>query len=263
MKKAIQLLFVTLFIVTFTSCSSDSNNTFQEKLLKRIIEVNTDGTSSTFNFTYNGNKIVSINSEVNTQTFNYAGNLITRIIELNTITQLQTTFDYTYSNDKLTKVICSDNYELNYIYNENGTVSYEKTTRDLNNNIVLLFHGTFSFQGENIYEDKKILDTTGLNVLSKEEVSFVYDTKRNPLNNITGYNKLLDHFKNISANNATSSIETASTSFLETDQVVSTAIQLPRVFQYDNNDYPTETISDRPVFENQNGNHLKSLYFYE
>ena len=263
MKNAIQLLLVTLFIVTFTSCSSDNNDTFQEKLLKRVIEINNDGTSSTFNFTYNGNKIVSINSEINNQTFSYTGDLITRIIEFNTTTQHQIIFDYSYSDDKLTKVICSDNYELNYIYNGDGTVSYEKTTTDINNNTILLYHGTMSFQGENLSNDIRTLDNTAVNVLSKEEVSFVYDAKRNPLNNITGYNKLVDRFTTNSMNNATSSIEVVSTSFLDTEQVVSSAIQLPRVLQYDTSGYPTEILSDRPVFENQNGNHLKSLFFYE
>ena len=263
MRKAIQLLFITLFIAAFTSCSSDNNETSQEKLVNRVVEVNNDGTSSTFNFIYNGNKIVSINSDVNSKTFTYTGDLITKIIEFNNETLVQTTFDYSYNDNNLIKVICSDNYELNYMYNTDGTVSYEKTTLDSNNNIILLFHGTLSFQGENIFEDKKTHDNTAVNILSKEEVSFVYDNKKNPLSNITGYNKLLDQLKNISSNNTTSSIEIASTTFLDTEQIISSAIQLPRVFLYDNDGYPTEIISDRPVFENQNGNHLKSLFFYE
>ena len=262
MRKAIYLVFVTLFIVTITSCTSDNVDVVQLKLLKKVIEINVDGTSSTYNFTYNGTKIVSINSELNTKTFTYTNNLITKIIELDNATQLQTTYTYSYIDDKLTQIICSDNYELNYTYNADGTISYKKTTTDTNNNIVLIYHGALSFQNENIHNDKKTFDNTAVNILSKEEVSFVYDAKKNPFNNITGYNKLLNRFNTNSINNATSSIEIASTSYLDTNQITSSAIQLPRVFQYDNGDYPIEIVSDKAVFENQNKRHLKSLYFY-
>lgn len=262
MKKAIQLLsIIFVFGLTFTSCTSSDNDVAEARLLKNVIEVNTDGTTSTYNFTYTGTKIVSIISENKSSTFTYTGDLITKITELNLATNVQTTFDYTYTADRLTKVICSDNYELNYTYNADGTVSYEKTTVDASNNTVLLFHGTISFQGENVYDNNKTLDTTAANVVSKEQVSFVYDAKRNPFNNITGYNKLLDHYNTISANNTASSTEIASTSYLDTDQAISSLKQYPRSFQY-NSGYPTEIVSDKPVFENQNNNHLKSVYIY-
>jgi hypothetical protein len=261
-KSTLHLLFVSLFIITFTSCSNDDNNN-QEKLLKRLIEVNEDGSSSTTDFTYSGNQIVTIVSETKSETFTYTGDLITRITSMDIPNQVQTTFDYVYTGTNLTKVICSENYELNFVHNANGTVSYEKTMLDTNNNEVLVYHGTLSFQGANASEDKRVLDNTSTNVLSKEEVSFVYDAKKNPLHNITGYSKLLDRFTTISANNAVSSIEIASNTFLDTNQVTSSSIQYLRNFQYDNSDYPTEIVSDKPVFGNHNPNHLKSLYFYE
>ncbi len=261
MKKAIQILFVSVLMLAITSCSNEDNN--QEKLLKRVIEVNQDGTSSTTDFTYNGNQIVTIVSATKSETFSYTGNLITRITSMDIPNQAQTTFDYIYTGTKLTKVICSENYELNFVHNANGTVSYEKTMFDTNNNEILVYHGLLYFQGQNALEDKRVLDNTSANILSKEEVSFVYDSKRNPLHNITGYSKLLDRFTTISANNAVSSIEIASTKFLDTDQATSSAIQHPRNYQYDNDGYPTEIVSNQPVFGNQNPNHLKSLYFYE
>lgn len=262
MKKAIQLLSI-VFVLTFASCTSSDNAIVQEKLLSRLVEMNIDGTSSTYNFTYNGNKIVTINSETSTKTFNYTGDLITRITELDLVSQVQTTFDYIYDNDRLTRVICSENYELNYTYNANGTVSYEKTTQDAGGNTILLFHGAMTFSGENVYQDEKIMDDTPVTILSKEQVSFFYDAKRNPFINITGYSKLLDHFNTISANNTTSSTEIASVSYLDTDQATSSLIQHPRSFQYDTDDYPTEIVSQKAILENQTANHLKTLYFYE
>lgn len=262
MKKAIQILFVSVLVLAATSCSND-DNTNDEKFLKRVIEVNVDGSSSTTNLTYVGNQIVSIISETKSETFTYTGDLITRITSLNIPTEQLTTFDYIYNNDKLTKVICSENYELNFVHNANGTITYEKTTLDTNNNVTLVYHGTLSFNGNNAFEDKRVLDDTPSNILSKEEVSFVYDAKKNPLNNILGYSKLLDRFTTISANNAVSITKINSTNFLDTDQAISAAVLKPKDYQYDNDNYPIEIISDYPVFENQNNNHLKSLYFYE
>ena len=261
MKKAIRFLLISFLALAITSCSNEDNH--QEKLLKRVIEVNQDGSSSTTNLTYNGDKIVSIISETKSETFTYTGNLITRISSLDIPNQEVTVFDYIYANNKLTKVICSENYELNFVHNSNGTVSYEKTMLDTNNNEVLVYHGTLSFQGQNALEDERVLDNTATNVLSKEEVRFVYDAKRNPLHNIVGYSKLLDRFSTISANNAVSSTEIVSTTYLDTAQGTSSALQFPRSYQYDHSGYPTEITSDQPVFGTQNSNHLKSLYFYE
>lgn len=261
MKKAIQFLLISFLALAITSCSNEDNN--QEKLLKRVIEVNQDGSSSTTNFTYNGNQIVNITSETKSETFAYTGDLITRITATDIPNQEVTIFDYIYTNGKLTKVICSENYELNFVHNADGTVSYEKTMLDTNNNEVLVYHGTLSFQGQNAREDERVLDNTATNILSKEEVSFTYDAKSNPLYNITGYSKLLDRFSTISANNAVSSTEINSITYLDTAQGTSSAVQHPRSCLYDNDGYPTEILSNKPVFGDQNANHLKSLYFYE
>lgn len=263
MKKVIQFLsIVFLFVLTFTSCTS-SDATVEEKLLSRLVEMNTDGTSATYNFTYNGNKIVSITSENSATTFTYTGDLITRITELDLASVVETTFDYSYTDNRLTHVICSENYELNYVYNADGTVSYEKITHDTSGNVVLLFHGVMTFSGENVNDSKKTFDDTPVTILLKEEVSFAYDAKRNPFSNITGYSKLLDHFTTISAYNTASSIEMGSTSYLDADQAVSWALLHQRVFQYDVDDYPTEIVSDKAVLGNQSANHLETLYFYE
>jgi hypothetical protein len=261
MKKAIQILFVSVLMLSITSCTNEEDN--QEQLLRTLIEINVDGTSETTHLIYNGNKILSIVSPTKSETFDYTGELITRITSMDIPNQELTIFDYIYTNDKLTTVISSGNYELNFMHNADGTVSYEKTTLDSNNNLVLEYHGTLSFQGQNALEDKRVLDNTVSNEVHKQEVGFMYDVKTNPLNSITGYSKLLDHFTTISANNAVSSIEITSTNFLDTDQGSSFAIQYPRNYQYDNSGYPIEIVSEKPVFGDQNPNHLKSLYFYE
>ena len=216
MKKVFYLFFITIFVTTLTSCTAESEDTTQDKLVKKIIELNQDGTSSTFNFTYNGEKIISIESEETSKKFTYFGNLITQIIEFNKTTQVQTTFDYFYTNDLLTKVISTDNYTLNYTHQADGTITYEKTTIDNNRNIVLLFKGIIYMDSNNIVDDKKTFETNNTKIVS-EELNFSYDSKRNPFYNIVGFAKLLDYSKIISVNNAVSFIEVSSMTNLETE----------------------------------------------
>jgi hypothetical protein len=263
MKKVLSLFYIAVFVTTLTSCSNDIDDTIQVKLVQKIIEVNEDKTSSTLNFTYDGTKISSIESEEFIKTFIYTGNLITKIIEVNKKTQTQTTFDYNYTNDLLTKVISSDNHTLNYTHEADGTITFEKTTTDTNNNTIVLWRGTLSLNTNNVIENNKTLEPSGTNVLEKEEFNFGYDTRSNPLRNIVGFNKLLDHSNMISKNNVTSILEINSTKYLDSEEEVSSAFVIKKQYTYDKQGYPKEAISTKPVFGNDNPNHLKSLYFYE
>jgi hypothetical protein len=178
------------------------------------------------------------------------------------VNQQTSTLDYFYNNGNLIKIVSSENYELDFIHNSNATVNYEKVS-NVNNVQVLEYHGTLYFQGDNAIEDKRVLDNTVSNELHKQEVRYNFDSKINPLIHITGYSKLLDRFATISANNAFSSIEIYSVNYLDTSQDISSATLQPRSYQYDNNNYPTENVSEYPVFGPRYSNHLKSLYFYD
>jgi len=262
MKKIFSLFFISVFIIIFSSCTADVDDTSQFKLVKKIIEVNKDETSLTINFAYDGDKIVSIDSELSNTTFTYSGNLITKIIQLDKTSQDQKTFDYFYTNDNLTKVISSDNYTLNYTYQSGGKIAYEKTSTDSNINIVLVCNGTLSIQYNNVVQKNKTLNTSGVNILEKEELSFAYDNKSNPLRNIVGFNKLLDHSELISANNYYTNIVISSTKYLDTEAEVSSAVVISKNYNYDKEGYPKEVISTKPVFGKEDKNHLKTLYFY-
>lgn len=262
MKKIIYFLLITIFIGSLTSCSPDLDDSFKVKLLTKVIEVNEDESTSTIDFTYDGNKIVTIESEISTKTFTYTGNLITKIVELNKTTQLSKSCDYIYVGNELTKVISSDNYILNYIHEPNGTVSYEKTTTDVTNAIVLLEHGTLYFQNQNLIKFEKTLDNTEDNILIKETLEFAYDKKVNPLKNITGFTKLLNHNILLSTNNNTSKLSINSITDEEKGQYISSLLTTKKEYQYDQDGYSKELISDEPLFENKNKNHVKSIYFY-
>lgn len=265
MKKIICLFIITIFISSLTSCSEDQDDNFKVKLLTKVIEVNEDESTSTIDFTYDGNKIATIESEVSLKTFTYTGNLITKIVELDKTTQLSKTSDYIYDGDKLTSIVSSDNYSLNYIYNSNGSISYQKTTTDDDDDdsIILLEQGTLNFLNQNISENKKTDYTTGTTIIATETLSLEYDNKVNPLKNITGFSKLLDHFNHISSNNITKNTHISSTKFLETDEESSSLVYSSKNYNYDQDGYPKELISDKPLFETKYQKHVKSIYFYE
>ena len=261
MKKVIYLFFV--LVTTLTSCTSDLDDTIQVKLVQKIIEVNQDNTSSTFNFTYDGNKISSIESEESLKTYQYTGNLITQIVEFNKKNLTQTTLDYSYTDGLLTKVISSDNYTLNYTHQTNGTIDLEKTTTDLNNTIIVVWYGNLLLNSNtNVVENNKTQEIRTPNTITKEELNFVYDTKSNPLRNIVGFDKLLDHSSMISKNNVTSILKTNSTTFPDSGSYISSLLETKQKYKYNKEGYPREILSTKPVFGNENQNHFKTLYFY-
>jgi len=262
MRSAVKLLCIVAIVsLTLASCSTDSNSN-QSKLLKRLVEVSNDGSSTESLFTYDGNKIISSNSEAKTTEFTYANNLITKIVEVDNATLVQNKLDYTYNNNQLVKVVSSTNYEMHFVHNANGTVAYEKTTKDSANNEVMLFHGVLYFENGNLIKDERTFDDTAVTVKSTQKVTYQYDSKSNPLANILGFDKLLDQFAALSANNIAAMYKESTINYLDTDQVISESNVYESALKYDSDNYPSEIVSEKPVFGTENSNHLKSQFFY-
>ncbi len=263
MKKTKKLVgLLSVFLITLCSCTNENVDPVQVQLLKKIVEVSVDGSSKTILLSYVGNKIVHIDKFDTVSTFYYTGDLITKIVELDKTNQHLKTSEYFYSDGLLTKIASSDNYVINYVHNNDGSVSYEKLTKDSNNNDVKIYHGTLYFQGENLVKDERFFDDAGLAVLSKKSVSLAYDTKNNALHNILGFNKLLDYAKTISLNNSINSAEISEIKYIDTDQVISAMNTYKSKYQYNSNGYPTEIVSENLIFGGNDSNHLKSQLFY-
>lgn len=261
MKKVnIKIGIVVVILITLCSCTTET--TEQVSMLKKIIEISVDGTSNTTTLTYNANKIATIDKVDTFSEFYYTDDLITKIVESDKTTQHINTLDYSYFNGKLVKITSSENYVLNYIHNSDGTVSYEKLTKDSNNNDVKMYHGTLYFQNENLIKDDKFLDDAGKGILAKNILSKQYDNKKNALHNILGFNKLLDYSKTISSNNDISSTETSSVKHIDDDQVISAIKIHNSKYQYNSNGYPTEIVSEKIMFGVTDSKHLKSQLFY-
>jgi hypothetical protein len=253
---------VLLFLIALSSCTNENVALTHVQLLSKIVEVSADGSSNTTLLTYNGNKIVSIDKVDAFLTFYYTNDLITKITELDKSNQQLSTLQYSYTNGDLTKITSSDNYVLNYIHNTDGTISYEKLTKDSNNNDVKIYHGTLYFQSGNLIKDDKFMDDAGTGILSEKTISISYDAKNNALHNILGFNKLFDYSKMISANNDISNTITSDIKHTDDDQETSSITMNSSTYQYDTNDYPTEIISQNILFGGNDSNHVKSQLFY-
>ena len=258
MKKNKIFWIVSICLLVLCSCSSDNDDSI--KFIKKIVETSEGGISETILFSYNGNKIVSIDGTKKRTDFTYDDGLITKRVTLNKTSQLLETIEYSYLEGNLVQVESLGNYRIKYIHNSDETVSYEKFTIGSANQQVKEFHGKLYFENENFLKDERILDNTAVGVTSNYSISFDYDTKHNPLYNISGYKKLLDYNEQISSNN--SLMSTVITSFSKDDQTTSSANFYTNSFKYNVDNYPIERVSENTVATNGNGGYLKTEYFY-
>lgn len=194
MKKLFLLL--SLVLIVFTSCSSDSSDNPSDSsgiLLKKIIST-TGTTTNTFLYNYNGNKLQSI-SYNNSQfiQYTYSGDLIVNIKRYQSTDFLVYESVFTYdSNQRVIseKVIdhFSDYEETKvYTYNPNNTVSFVVLDELLNatNFTGIIYRNA---DGQTI----KIENFNQGVLTSKFEVTL--DNKFSPFNAVVGFDKLPSDF---------------------------------------------------------------------
>lgn len=256
------IVVVVILLLTLCSCTNEVVEDAPDMLLKRIVEVAIDETSTTTTLVYDGNKIRHIDKADLFTEFFYTADLITKVIETDKSTLHKNNLDLLYSEGKLIKIISSDNYVLNYIYNDNQTVSYEKVTKDSQNNVIKLYHGTLYYENENLIKDEKIFDDTADGNVVKKTINNRYDDKKNPLSLILGFNKLLNYFGSISKNNTLIRTEEMFLKQMDSDQVISTIVRYDSDNEYNSKGYPTEIFSETLIFGSSDSKHLKSQLFY-
>lgn len=190
-------LAVLVIATLFTSCSSNDNPdnplpTETYILVKKTIDSDVSG-SITSNYTYVGNKIVSIISTDGLSTvFTYTGNLITKVESFSgTNLDSRETFSYN-SNGKLATYVNLDfnsslGYKETYNNNTDGTISYTHYSGDLSNQTLFENTGLIQFDGGEVSRLEEYFSgsTTPYFV-----VEFTYDTKNNPYKNVLGFSKI-------------------------------------------------------------------------
>jgi hypothetical protein len=104
-------LFVSAIVLFFTlsSCSSDSTSSGGSltKMLGKMVDVAANGSSTTSLFTYNVNKIVSVDGISKHILFYYTDDFITKVVTLDNASQYETVVNYTYAEGNLVKITSS------------------------------------------------------------------------------------------------------------------------------------------------------------
>lgn len=246
MKKII-VACLALFLVV--SCSStDSPSASQDVLVKRTVNTDEKGFVETLNFSYNGNKIVKIESDQGFKVqFTYSGDLITQARYTEGTTEFQSE-NYTYNSQgqMVTYVLLSPLQDYGakevYTYNADGTIEYTRTLGDLVSQTESPTTGKLFFTNGEISK----AETYGFGAVNV--VNYTYDNKNYPFKNTTGISKISFAGQAISGFNH---------NILTEDHPNFPDANVTSSYQYNSNNYPisaTETSS----FGTDN-----TLFYYE
>ena len=198
MKKAIQLLFLSFLIVTFTSCSSDDNQSASNVVLLKKVESDVMANHSVYNFTYTGTKLKKVSYEWHTPTlfkgydkYFYTGDLITEIKSYNSNNQItkRALFTYNASNQLAELLTLEPQNNVGrkevFAYNVDGTVSTVTYKGTLESQTTLdSVTEKFFLENGNIVK----IEFTGSSLVTSTE--FEYDSANNPMRNVTGLDKI-------------------------------------------------------------------------
>ncbi len=195
MKKLLYLFSAVALLLT--SCSSDDDDSSSSgTLLTKIIETYDDGTIENITYTYNGNKIVKISSDLDLRDetiYTYSGDLITKeeyFFDDGAGDTFEEVTEYEYdANLKLIKSTRTDEFgeiEIdNFTYNSNGTVSFITTSGG-----TTIATGTIYFNGNQPYK-KEITQDPGTIWEADWVEENTFDNKVSPFANITGFSKIM------------------------------------------------------------------------
>ncbi|MEO8253023.1 MAG: hypothetical protein ABI554_01455 [Flavobacterium sp.] len=222
-----------------------------------MIESTQNGVAENSMFKYNDNQIISTDNSKEEVRYTYNDELITTIINYNKKTKTTVTLDYSYIEGKLVKVTSSEKYEIDYAYNSDGSVSYQKYVVNSQNQKQKDYHGTLSFKNDNLIKDERFFDQKNQDLVASSKISYTYDTHNNPYASIIGFDKLLDHGAAISKNNNLMTV--AESQIVEGDQTTSSANMYTTTYKYDSDNYPTEQVSEASA---TNPNYSKIQYLY-
>ncbi len=253
MKKILFLFSAAL--VVLASCSKDDTNSSDAaplilpKTMKYTFPSQTDE-NSFYTFVYNGNKIVSIKSEINRVDYTYNGNVIVKSTSYNTNSGKDlknNEFVYTYANNKLATSsnvlgivtqypVGQYKWRNVYSYNIDGTIKQESYNTNIETGIENKSNSVnvSTFVNGNLVKLVSTDTSLGANYVSIQIVE--YDSKNNPSKNILGFDLLLDNESEYSTNNIVKKTTTTTGSW-------SSESSFKREYIYDTNGYPTKITS--------------------
>mgnify|MGYP003576012293 CR=1 FL=1 len=210
-----KLLLLVIAFNLITSCSSDENSSSEQQdstLPKTISYTYSDrylGMNSINILTYNGNKIVSSIKSGSKTIFTYTGDVIAKqeVFDVDEKgKEIKTKeVNYTYENGKLitrvSKAYFTTQYpdgtsidKTVYTHASNEFISFIRYAVDIDTKVE-----TKRYDGSFTYADGNLMKY----IAGSSIYIYEYDTKKNPLKNVLGFNLLLDEIREMGKNNAT------------------------------------------------------------
>ncbi len=193
MKKFIYAISALALI--FTSCSSDSDSASEDSSNNSLVllKKTTDSDGAIVNYTYNGNKIVSIvdnDTDESDEYYTYTGDLITQL-EWKIDGNVEQRNTYEYNADG--KLVAFKRFDLGmswgnkevYTYNADGTISFDHYVGDLTTQTQLNHSGKIFFTNGEITKIEEY-DIHGVT----HTTTYTYDSKNYALKNVLGFNKI-------------------------------------------------------------------------
>jgi hypothetical protein len=187
--KKILLLFCAISLA-LTSCSSNDDASTDVVLLKKVILTGSDG-KTTVNYTYNGNKLVSVvdDFKVINLHYTYTGDLITKIDFKLADGSIEQTNTFSYGTDgKLATFVRVEfdeddfkGYKEVYTHNANGTISVKAYNGDDKTQTNATGTSTITFVNGDVAE---------ITSTNSPDHKYTYDTKNNAAKNILGFDKI-------------------------------------------------------------------------
>jgi hypothetical protein len=198
MKKAIFLFsVVALFFISCSSSDDDSSNNQSDFILlkketRSTLPINESGVE-TINYIYDGNKIKKITTDTQSYytEFTYSGELITKIEVKSYEGELLESNFYEYNANNqliLSRYVGPSNsdfgYKRTFVYNTDGTVSYDEYIGDSISQTEFSATVTLSFLNNDVSQYSR---TSGNSTTIS---NFIYDNKNNFYKNILGFDKI-------------------------------------------------------------------------
>lgn len=192
---------LALFMASCSSDDSQSANSEDTLLLKKMVITDEDGVETTYDYNYDGHKLIGISGpDGYYESYTYVGNQITYTKSVSSEVTIEDFFEY--NNDgkiksDITKIIYPENDDTSYdftttytyIYNNDGSVSATSVTE-------------FTELGQISEENYTILYSESDNSIvydygSNTTYNYIYDGKNAPLKNVTGIVSNLNKGENI------------------------------------------------------------------
>lgn len=261
MKKIILVLCASVLLISCTSSSEEAApavNGTVGVLLKKLNST-AFGYTITSNSTYDGNKILKVTRIDGTETrYEYSGNLITSVRDYSGTT-LTESKDFTYTNEKLTKIIYSQFSIFNntvtklvLTHNTNNTINYNQFNVT-GSTEMQIGTGKYTIANGNLAKDEYTY------AAGSQTTLYTFDAKNSSVKNVSGFNKLVYDATIFSTNNllTTNIVTISSPSGNQSVENTTTT------YMYNSENYPTSSMSQTSMNGNPPSTSLnRSMVFF-